>query len=139
MTTKRVLRILCTTLFLFVLGGTLALSKESDLDVLLRAGRKAKEQVANTLPDGRRLAGPLAAFRAGDALPVEERVRVRIQTDKAMAGADVAVAAAPDAAGEVRLRGVVQTGAQKARAVELANATSGVEKVVEELAVPEGK
>lgn len=138
MTTKRVLRILCATLFVFVLGGTLAMSKAEDLDILMRAGRKAKEQIANTLPDGRKLAGPLAAFRAGDALPVEERVRVRIQTDKAMAGADVTVSAA-DAAGEVRLRGVVQSGVQKSRAVELANATSGVEKVVEELAVPEGK
>lgn len=138
MTTKRVLRILCATLFLFVLGGTLALSKAEDLNILLRAGRKAKEQIANTMPDGRKLSGPLAAFRAGDALPVEERVRVRIQTDKAMAGADVTVAAA-EKAGEVRLRGVVQSSSQKARAVELANATSGVDAVVEELAVPEGK
>lgn len=130
-------RFLAVTLFLAVLAGTLALSKASDLDILLKAGRKAKEQVTNTLPEGRKLAGPLAAFRAGDALPIEERVRVRIQTDKAMAGADVSVAS--PTAGEVKLRGIVQTTAQKAKAVELATGTSGVDRVVEELAVPEGK
>lgn len=131
-------RFLAASLFLAVLAGTLALSKAEDLNILLKAGRKAQAQVSNVMPESRKLAGPLASFRAGDALPVEERVRVRIQTDKAMAGADVSVV--PTAtAGEVRLRGVVQGSAQKARALELANGTSGVQTVTEELAVPEGK
>ncbi|QEL13770.1 BON domain-containing protein [Limnoglobus roseus] len=138
MSLKRFLRFLSVSLFLFILVGTLALSRAEDLNILLKAGRKAKEQVGNALPDGQKLAGPLAAFRAGDALPVEERVRVRIQTDKGMTGSEVAVATT-DKAGEVRLRGVVQTTGQKQRAVELANLTNGVEKVFEELAVPEGK
>jgi hypothetical protein len=118
-----------------LLAGTLVLSKPTDLDVLARVGKKAGEKVSAALPDARKVAGPLAAFRAGDALPVEERVRVRIQTDKQMAGADVTVT--PTAAvGEVRLRGVVQTDDQKQRAVELAEGTAGVEKVIAELAVP---
>ena len=128
-------RAAAAVVFVGVLAGTLLLSKPTDLDTLTRVGRKAGEKVAAALPDARKVAGPLAAFRAGDALPVEERVRVRIQTDKAMAGADVAVL--PAAAGGVRLRGVVQTGEQKRRAVELARGTAGVEAVVEELAVPE--
>ena len=131
-------RFLAVSLFLAVIAGTLALSRAEDLNILLKAGRKAREQVSNVMPEGRKLAGPLAAFRAGDALPVEERVRVRIQTDKAMAGADVSVVATANA-GEVRLRGIVQGGAQKARALELANGTIGVQAVTEELAVPEGR
>jgi osmotically-inducible protein OsmY len=131
-------RFLAASLFLFVLAGTLALSKADDLTILMKAGRKARTQVEAVMPDGRRLAGPLAAFRAGDALPVEERVRVRIRTDKFMAGSDVSVAIAVQP-GEVRLRGLVQTGAQRARALELATGTMGVDSVLDELAVPEGK
>ncbi len=131
-------RFLAVSLFLSVIAGTLALSKAQDLNILLKAGRKARDQVSNVMPESRKLAGPLASFRAGDALPVEERVRVRIQTDKAMVGADVSVVATANA-GEVRLRGIVQGGAQKARAMELANGTNGVLTVTEELAVPEGK
>jgi hypothetical protein len=123
--------------FLGVLTATIVLSKPGDLDILLRVGKKAAEKVQGGLPDARRAAGPLAAFRAGDALPVEERVRVRIQTDKQMAGADVTVVSTATA-GEVRLRGVVQTGTQRQRAIELAEGTAGVDKVLEELAVPEG-
>lgn len=131
-------RFLAISLFLLVLTGTLALSKADDLSILFKAGRKAREQVTNVMPEGRKLAGPLAAFRAGDALPIEERVRVRIQTDKAMAGADVSVVSTANA-GEVRLRGIVLGLGQKAKALELANGTSGVQVVTEELAIREGR
>jgi hypothetical protein len=130
-------RFLAGALFVAVLVGTIALAKSDDLLILMKAGRKAREQVTAALPDGRRLAGPLAAFRPGDALPVEERVRVRIQTDKAMAGADVSVVATGNA-GEVRLRGIVRGGDQRARAIELASGTTGVDAVLAELAIPEG-
>ncbi len=129
-------RFLAVSLFVFVLAGTLALSKADDLTILMKAGRKAQAQVTAAMPEGRRLAGPLAAFRAGDALPIEERVRLRIRTDKQMVGADVAVAGTANP-GEVRLRGVVKTGVQKARAVELAAGTTGVDAVIDELAIPE--
>jgi osmotically-inducible protein OsmY len=122
--------------FFGVLAATIVLSKRGDLDILLRVGKKAAEKVQSGLPDARKATGPLAAFRAGDALPVEERVRVRIQTDKQMAGAEVTVVST-STAGEVRLRGVVQTGNQRQRAIELAEGTAGVDKVLEELAVPE--
>lgn len=128
-------RFLAVSLFVFVLGGTLALSKADDLTILMKAGRKAQTQVAAVMPESRRLAGPLAAFRAGDALPIEERVRLRIRTDKQMVGADVTVAIARHP-GEVRLRGVVTNGVQKARAIELAAGTTGVDAVLDELAIP---
>lgn len=125
-------------IFLFgaVLAGTLVTSKAEDTEILSKVGRTAAERVRGAMPDARRVAGPLAAFRAGDALPVEERVRVRIQTDKAMDGADVTVVAMP-AAGEVRLKGIVKDAGQRTRAVELANGTSGVASVINDLAVPE--
>lgn len=135
MTAKRTVAVL---MFAGVLAGTFAASKPTDADILAKVVRVSGEKVHAALPDARAVAGPLAAFRAGDALPVEERVRVRVQTDKAMTGAEVVAVAAP-AVGEVRLKGVVASAAQKRRAVELAEGTAGVEKVIDELAVVEGK
>jgi hypothetical protein len=126
-------RTLAVGLFAAVLAGTLVTSKPSDVEVLARVFAVSRERVASAMPEARKLAGPLAAFRAGDALPVEERVRVRIQTDKQMTGADVS---ASPAANGVRLRGIVATAAQRKRAVELAEGTAGVEAVIDELAVP---
>ncbi len=110
--------------------------KRSDVEVLARVGTAVARQTKAALPDASRVAGPFVAFRPGDALPVEERVRVRIRTDKDTGGADVTVlpGAVP---GEVRLRGIVPTPASRARAVELAEGTVGVDRVVDEIAVPE--
>ena len=69
-------------------------------------------------------------------LPVEERVRVRIDADKGMDGAVVDVLPGA-AAGEVKLRGVVDTPQQRKRAADLAAGTVGVDAVVNEIAVPE--
>jgi osmotically-inducible protein OsmY len=131
-------RVLAVVLFAGVLGGTLALSKAADLGILLKAGRKAHDQVRNVLPESKRFTEPLAAFRVNDIWPVEDRVAVRLQTDKSLQGATITVAG-NSAAGAVKLKGVVQTTAQKDRAQELATSTAGVEAVVNELAVPEGK
>jgi hypothetical protein len=119
-----------------IVGGALAGSKKTDPDTLARVGEVVGAKVKTALPDSSAVSGPLVAFRPGDVLPVEEKVRLRIRTDKAMDGADVTVAAG-SAAGEVRLRGVVRNPDQAQRAVRLAEGTVGVEKVVNELAVPE--
>jgi hypothetical protein len=129
-------RVLGFVLAVGIVGGALAGSKKSDPDTLARVGEVVGQRVKASLPEASKVAGPLAALKPGDALPVEEKVRVRIRTDKKMDGADVAVSAGPSA-GEVRLRGVVQNRGQWARAAELAGETAGVEKVVNELAVPE--
>ena len=133
MTTQRVLG---TVLALAVVGGALAKSKKSDPDTLARIGDVVGQKVTAALPPASKVAGPLVAFRAGDALPVEEKVRLRVRTDKLMDGADVTVASG-SAAGEVRLRGVVKDAAQSQRATQLAEGTAGVERVLNELAVPE--
>ncbi len=129
-------RILGLVLGLGIVGGALAGSKKSDPDTLARVGEVVGQKVKASLPEASKVVGPLAAFKPGDALPVEEKVRVRIRTDKAMAGADVTVSPGA-AAGEVRLRGVATNPAQRRRAGELAEQTAGVEKVVNEIAVPE--
>jgi hypothetical protein len=128
-------RILAGGMFLAILAGTFAMSKPSDVDVLCRIGTTSLDEVRSALPDNGKLAAPLAAFRAGDALPIEERVRVRIQTDKDLTGSEVTVAPT-NTAGQVKLKGVVSNVSQKQRAVELAERTAGVTSVIEELAIP---
>jgi len=125
-------RIIATLIFVTVLAGTFALSKPGDLAILQRISQTTVQQVRGGLPSN--LAGPLASFHAGDALPVAERVRVRINSDKDLAGVEVRVSAM---AGQIKLKGVVASVGQKNRAVELAERTAGVESVIDEMAIPE--
>lgn len=123
-------------LFAGIVGGALAFSQKSDPDRLAAVGQVVAQKVRGALPDAARVTGPLAALRVGDVLGVEERVRVRIRTDKRMAGAEV-YAVPGGTAGEVRLRGLAANPDQARRAVLIAESTTGVEKVVNEIAVPE--
>jgi hypothetical protein len=116
-------RVIAGVSFLAVLGGTLALSKADDLKILAQAGRKAKTQITNVLPETRRMTEPLMAFRLGDALPIEERVRTRIHTDSSMTNADLTVLPT-EKKNEVKIRGTVQNSAQKQRAIDLAKTTT---------------
>lgn len=114
----------------------LAAGKRSDVDALARTGGAVAVSLKAVLPDASKVAGPFVAFKPGNVLPIEESVRVRIRTDKSMAGAEVTVL--PGAVvGEVKLRGIVPTAQHRVRAIELAEATVGVERVVDEIAVPE--
>jgi hypothetical protein len=63
--------------------------------------------------------------------PIDSRVLWRIRWDKSLAGADVAVET--PSGGVVRLRGVVNDLTRQRRALELAETTEGVERVVNEL------
>jgi hypothetical protein len=125
-------------LFLIVLISPLVLAKESDGPILARVGRKAWEKGRDSIPATLKRATPLAAFRAGDALPVEERVRLRIETDRAMAGIRVDVWPG-ETDGTVKLRGIVPGLEWKTRAGEIARSTVGVDQVVNELAMTEAK
>ena len=130
---KRVLGIL---LLIGIVGGAVAGSKKSDPDVLANVGAVVGQKVKNALPDRSKVAAPLTAFKLGDRFPIEEQVRVRIHSDKSMNGATVEVVTGAGA-GEVKLRGLVSTAVLQKRAVEIAEGTVGVEKVVNEIAVPE--
>jgi len=119
--------------FVTVIGGALAGSKQTDAEILTRIGRMTAKRVQAVMPDTSALAGPLVALSPPDLMPVADRVRVRVKTDQVMDGATVAVAAT--AAGVVTLRGEVSA-AQRLKAVELAQTTTGVTGVVNELSEP---
>jgi hypothetical protein len=119
--------------FLTIIAGALAGSKRTDAEILTKVGRLTARTVTAAMPDTSALAGPLVALTPPDLMPVADRVRMRIKTDQQMAGATVTVIAAD---GEVTLRGEVKTSAQRLRAVELAQATTGVTRVVNELSEP---
>lgn len=124
---------LLVLLFGVIVGGALGFSKKSDADVLTRVGKTASKKVTDAMPPANQLAGPLAATKTGELLPIEDRVRLRFQTDKALEGANITVIAEGNA---VRLRGEVGNALVRARAVELAQTTCGVEKVTNELVEP---
>lgn len=130
-------KILICSVFVLIVGGSLALSKTSDAEVLTKVGRTATEQVTGSLPDRSAVAGPLASVQVGDLIGVDDKVRVRLKTDAALANANVIVTT-PET-GVVKLAGKVDTSAQRERAVMLAQTTAGVKKVEQEIAVPEGK
>ena len=60
-------RALVVTTFVSLLTGTLLTSKPSDVEAMIRIGKKAAGKIESALPEARVAAGPLAAFRAGDA------------------------------------------------------------------------
>jgi osmotically-inducible protein OsmY len=66
------------------------------------------------------------------AMGVEARVASRLHWDKALAGAAIEVKASGS---EIELTGTVKDQTQQHRATELAEATTGVEKVVDNLQV----
>lgn len=126
-------RLVAGLIFAAILAGTFALSKPSDVETFVRIGKASGEHVRSGLPDDGRLSQPFHAFR--EAVPIEDRVRLRLQSEKDLNGSTVSVVPT-GTAGQVKLKGVVQTAEQKARAVELAERTTGVASVIEELAVP---
>ena len=63
--------------------------------------------------------------------PVDARVRWRIRWDKALAGAEIEVNT--PSSGVVQLRGIVNDLTRQRRAIELAETTEGVERVVNDL------
>jgi hypothetical protein len=84
--------------------------------------------------DGK-LAHSFHAMRANwDDVALDARVLARLHWDKTLGGAQVQVTASE---GTVELKGVVQDLAQRRRAVELAESTTGVESVVDSLEVRE--
>jgi len=120
--------------FISVIGGALAGSNRTDADILTRVGRTTAAKVKAVMPDTSALAGPLVALAPPDLMPVADRVRVRIKTDKLMDGATVGASATAD--GKVTLTGEVKSADQRLRAVELAQSTAGVTSVENKITEP---
>jgi osmotically-inducible protein OsmY len=93
---------------------------------------------------GRNLAGKAKASTAGlrERLPfriaagepsVAERVQQRLASDRALAGVAFDVQANGSNGGDVEVKGTVERDEQKRRAVELAETTVGVERVIDSI------
>lgn len=107
--------------------------KPSDGEALASIGRLTVAKVRNSLPSADRISGPVNALRGELPESLDGRVRARLTSDKELDGVAFAVTSdGPD----VTLRGIVPDTSARHRAVQLAESTTGVGKVVDELAVP---
>jgi len=119
-------------LLLLVAGCT-----SQDADQLGRVCRKAATKLDDFAggAQGKLSAGWEAMRGSWSDRGIDSRVMTRLHWDKNLTKSDIQVDI--PAAGTVRLTGKVVGDAQRRRAVELAEATSGVEKVVDEMTVRE--
>jgi osmotically-inducible protein OsmY len=118
--------------WLGLVGGALGCSGQ-DADRLARVGRTAAAKAEDLTGGARnRLTGGWQALRGSwaEATP-DSRVAARLHWDKSLAGAAIQVSSPGN--GQVRLQGTVADLSQRRRAVELAQATLGVEEVLDEL------
>jgi len=114
-------------LFLLVLAGGIIGCNRQDSDCLTRIGHK----LAAGLGEAR---GSLEVGWHGvvPAMGLEARVAARLHWDKALDGAVIEVKASGT---EIELSGTVKDQTQQLRAMELSEATTGVDKVVDNLQV----
>ena len=108
--------------------------KPSDGEKLSVVSRLAYAKIRGALPPAEKIAGPVQALRRELPERVEDRVKARLETDKRLDGIAFTIKAEGST---VKLQGVVPDDAARNRAASLAENTTGVEAVVNELAVPE--
>jgi osmotically-inducible protein OsmY len=105
-----------------------------DQDHLARCGRKVADRLENIIHSDGKLAAAWQGVRGGaDETALEARVQARLRWDKVTADAQVQVKAADDV---VELKGTVRDLDQRRKAVELAEGTVGVRKVMDSLDSP---
>ncbi|MBA4062662.1 MAG: transport-associated protein [Isosphaera sp.] len=97
------------------------------------AARRVGAKVRAALPPALDPAALSEALRRELPSRTEDAVRARLAADRRLAGCGVAVSGE---GGVVTLRGVVPDATARRVAVSLAENTAGVERVVDELAVP---
>lgn len=108
--------------------------RASDGDRLAAVGRRASARLRESMPPSLNLVGPLDAFRRELPTRPEDAVRSRLAADARLVGVDVTVSGD---GGTVKLRGVMPDARARKVALSLAENTTGVERVVDELAVPD--
>lgn len=106
----------------------------SDSDKLAAVTRLVSTKLKHALPPAVNLSAPVEALRKQLPMRLEDRVQARLAADKRLAGLDITVSAE---GGTVKLRGIVPDAKTRKVVVSLAENTTGVEAVVDELAVPE--
>jgi hyperosmotically inducible periplasmic protein len=107
--------------------------KASDGDRLRAVSHLTVQKVRNAMPPAVNVAAPVDALRKEWPTRPDDAVRARLAADKRFVGVEFKVTAE---GGAVTLRGVVPDARVKRLAVGVAENTVGVEKVVDELAVP---
>ena len=117
-------------LFLLLVGSRF---KASDGDRLRAVSQLTVSKVRGAMPPAVNVAAPVDALRKEWPTRPDDAVRARLAADKRFVGVEFRVTA--DGA-VVTLRGVVPDARVKRLAVGVAENTVGVEKVVDELAVP---
>lgn len=116
-----------TTLLAIALLPLAAGCDRHDGERLARVGRVVTHKIEALTPARTPFGDPIGLRRN-----LEERVRERFRSDRYLAGQAIEVTAEENA---VRLKGSVDQVVLKRRAVEIADATVGVEKVIDELNV----
>lgn len=118
-------------LFLLLVGSKF---KASDGDKLAAVSRLTVRKVQNALPPALNVAAPVDALRKELPTHASDTVRARLVADKRFDRVEFKVSAEGNV---VTLRGVVPDARIKRLAVGVAENTVGVERVIDELAVPE--
>ncbi len=122
--------LILVALFLLLVGSRF---KASDGDKLAAVSRLSTAKVRNAMPPAVNMAAPIDALRKEMPTRVDDAVRARLSADKRFVGVEFKVTADGNV---VTLRGVMPTARIKWLAVGVADNTVGVERVVDELAVP---
>lgn len=118
-------------LFMVLVG---ARFQASDGDKLAAVARIASLRLRNAMPPAINFASPVDALRKELPTRPDDAVRARFSADKRLTGLNITVVAE---GGTIKLRGVVPDTKTRKVVLNLAENTTGVEQVVDELAMPE--
>jgi hyperosmotically inducible periplasmic protein len=105
----------------------------SDGDKLTAVARMVGMKIRNAMPPAVNFAAPVDALRKELPTRPDDAVRARLAADKRVNGLSITILAED---GAVKLRGLVPDAQIRKVIVSLAENTVGVERVVDELAVP---
>jgi len=125
-----------TIVLMAILATPLLFTRRGDVAILAEVGAVASVKIRAALPEISAIAGPLMPIRSIDLIPVDERVRLRLQTEQAIDGQKIQVLRGRTP-GEIILRGQASTEKERQTAILLTQSTRGVTAVSSELAVAE--
>ncbi|MFO0866922.1 MAG: BON domain-containing protein [Gemmataceae bacterium] len=116
---------------MFLLLGSLACNRQ-DADALARIGNRLLDRASQSTGGMREKIQ--IGFQEMGKTNVRDRVQSRLVHDRLLQGLPIEIVAQ---GADIELKGTLKTADQKRRAIELAENTEGVAKVVDSLKVPE--
>jgi hyperosmotically inducible periplasmic protein len=123
--------LILVSLFVLLVGTRF---KPSDGDKLASVSRVALGRIRESLPPAAKMAGPLQLLRREIPERLEDKVKARLEADSRLDGVTFDVTAN---GADVTIRGVLPSAKSRRTAVSIAEHTTGVNAVVDELAAPE--